>query len=186
VKSDFDGDDKAAASSSGQTCSVLKNQGGHFTVGIEVGTPPQRFDVVADTGSNALIVSSCICQKSGDCSTMDRCFTGTNHSSSFLISSTTEVHGTKVPPLISMTFGSGKIEAAVVTDIVSVAGRNGRMSESLLLMIGRDLRISGPFEGILGLGLPKSDLSTAPHHLTALAGLDASRTKEKTIPPHRG
>merc|ERR1719238_1888078 len=65
------------------TCAPLANKGSHFTVDIQVGTPGQTFSVVADTGSDAVIVPSCICKESGSCSKDDRCFRGTNKSSTF-------------------------------------------------------------------------------------------------------
>jgi len=155
------GNNKAALHTSADTgtCSKLKNQGSHFTVNIAVGTPPQKFDVVADTGSNAVIVASCLCQKSGLCSKSDKCFTGTDHSSSFVNPAMKKLaDGRVAASVVSMTFGSGTIESAVATDLVSVGGHSVTMNQSLLLMVGRRLRIAGPFEGILGLGLPGSHL----------------------------
>jgi len=172
----------SASAASAGTCSVLKNQGSHFTVSINVGTPAQKFDVVADTGSNAVIVSSCICQKGGLCSKKDKCFVGTNHSSSFAILET-KVNGHLLPPIVRMTFGSGIIEAAVATDKVSVGGLSAVMNQSLLLMIARRLRISGPFEGILGLGLPGSVLSKGSKKLAALT--ENEEELEENIHPYK-
>merc|ERR1719421_819486 len=67
------------------TCAPLKNMGSHFTVSIQVGTPGQTFNVVADTGSDSVIVPSCICKESGSCAPKNRCFRGSNRSSTFLI-----------------------------------------------------------------------------------------------------
>jgi hypothetical protein len=75
------------------------------------------------------------------------------------------------PSLVSMTFGSGQIEAAIASDNVRVANRTARMTESLLLMVVRALNIQGPFEGILGLGLPGSVIGKGSKELAAFADL---------------
>jgi len=129
-----------------EDCAKLTNQGTHFTVSLDVGTPSQSFDVVADTGSSAVIVPSCICQESGHCSSKDSCFRGTNRSSSFHISDP--------PSSVVVTFGSGSIEALVATDTVHVGRVGSLMEGGVLLMVDRALDVQGPFEGILGLGLP--------------------------------
>merc|ERR1719456_683756 len=92
----------------GATCTDLTNHGTHFTVDIEVGTPGQKFSVVADTGSNSLIVPSCVCQQRRYCSKSDRCFTGTNRSDTFSLKD-----GPNGLQSIFITFGSGTIEAIV-------------------------------------------------------------------------
>lgn len=134
-----------------QTCAALVNHGTHFTVDVEVGTPGQKFSVVADTGSNALIVPSCVCQENGFCDEEDRCFKGTNKSSTFNITS-----GPEGPPAILITFGSGMIEAVVAKDIVRVGEASVFMEDGVLLMTDQALNFPGPFEGILGLGPPLS------------------------------
>jgi len=103
---------------------------------------------VTDTGSNALIVRSCVCQEKGGCtSEQGDCFTGTKKSSTFSYNKT---HFQTVV----LSFGSGQIEAVITTDEVQVGDRKATMQDSLLLMVQRQLELSGPFEGILGLGLP--------------------------------
>lgn len=80
-------------------------------------------------------------------------------------------------------FGSGKIEAAVATDVVKVAGASARMSETLLLMISNQLRFGGAFEGLLGLGLPKSNMSSkAGQDDYALTGVDKVLRNAEKIP----
>jgi len=143
------------------TCAPLDNKGSHFTVEIDVGTPGQTFAVVADTGSDAIIVPSCICQKQGACDEHDRCFTGTNKSSTFLLkgfnSSELQEHQPKQLPVVNMVFGSGPVQAVIATDVVNVGGLRATMKNGVLLMVGHQLRMNGPFEGILGLGQPKNE-----------------------------
>lgn len=134
------------------TCTDLVNHGTHFTVEIEVGTPGQKFDVVADTGSDAIIVPSCACVKAGYCNPKSRCFQGTNRSSTFAIED-----GPQGPPTIRMMFGSGPVQAVVASDTVSVGELKTNMKDGILLMTDQLLNIKGQFEGILGLGLPSAD-----------------------------
>merc|ERR1719421_1428281 len=139
------------------TCAPLANKGSHFTVDIQVGTPGQTFSVVADTGSDAVIVPSCICKESGSCSRSDRCFRGTNKSSTFKMP---ELNGTGTIgpktklPMVKMVFGSGQVEAVIASDVVTVGQLHPTMKRGVLLMVDKALKIHGSFEGILGLGQP--------------------------------
>jgi len=54
-----------------------------------------------------------------------------------------------------LSFGSGQIQAVVAQEHVRVGEVNAEMKDGLLLMTDRALNINGPFEGILGLGLPQ-------------------------------
>jgi len=135
-------------------CAPLDNKGTHFTIDVEVGTPGQRFSVVADTGSNTLIVPSCVCQQSGQCPQdgSEHCFTGTNKSSSFQV----ERDGaTDEATTMVLTFGSGQIKGIVAKEHVKVGQVEAFLEDGLLLMTDRALNIQGTFEGILGLGVPQ-------------------------------
>lgn len=134
-------------------CAELTNHGTHSTVEVSAGTPKQRFDLVADTGSNAVIILSCACIDAGQCSSKDDCFRGTDASSTFSIGKLSG-HEADSAPSITMSFGSGDIQAVIATDEVSVGGVQTSMENGLLLMVDKALNIDGPFEGILGLGLP--------------------------------
>jgi len=123
--------------------------GSRFVVQLEAGTPGQNFSVIPDTGSDNIIIPSCVCQQHGACDSQNHCFTGTNHSSTF--------HMEQHPTSLQMTFGSGSIEADVATDMVNVGGVTANMSCSLLLMVNQQLDFTGAgdgFEGLLGLGPP--------------------------------
>jgi len=139
----------------GETCAALKNEGSYFSVPVCVGTPPQCFDVVADTGSDAVIVPSCICGETpgAGCAKNAKCFRGSNRSSTFFID--------KKPKIISMTFGSGTIEALVAKDVVSVGDFHVTIDGVLLMVNRAALKIAGTFEGILGLGIPKEKAAMA-------------------------
>lgn len=132
----------------GYTCGALKNAGSHSTVQIQVGTPlagtqVQVFDVVADTGSGNTIIPSCICVEKKICSSADRCFTGTNRSSTFSIPNPIQK--------LRITFGSGPVDALVASDVVKLGKTQAMLNQSLLLMVSNQLDISGSFEGVLGL-----------------------------------
>jgi len=116
------------------------------------GTPRQKFDVVADTGSDAIIVPSCTCVNAGYCSNSSRCFQGTNRSKTFGMTT-----GPSGPTSIRMMFGSGPVQAVVASDTVRVGKLHTKMDDGLLLMTDQLLNIKGPFEGILGLGLPGAE-----------------------------
>jgi len=159
------------------TCAPLLNQGGmYFTTKLCVGTPEQCFDVVADTGSNAVIVPSCVCgetQGSG-CAKEDKCFLGANTSSSFQMP-----HNVKS---VFMTFGSGTIETVVATDVVKVGSRNVMMKDGVLLMVNRaGLQLPGEFQGILGLGVPK-DNAVMPYLSQASAAVEGGPKQAVSIP----
>jgi len=144
---------QAAPLLDGQGCTDLVNQGTHFSIDVAVGTPPQMFSVIADTGSNTLIVPSCTCQAKGRCPKTDRCFQGTKRSSSFRM--LLEKSGAPVSMVLS--YGSGQVTGVVAQEEVRVGVVQTFMDDGLVLMTDRALTGSaekGSFEGILGLGVP--------------------------------
>ncbi|CAL1154976.1 unnamed protein product, partial [Cladocopium goreaui] len=150
----------ASSSVAAKTCSPLKNRDIFSTVEVEVGTPSQRFELVADTGSNTLIVQSCVCQELGSCpSSFGRCFRG-NATSTFSIARSQNGDGD--PHVWILKYGSGDIEALVTTDFVSVGSYTARMNSSLLLMVSQSLNFDASFEGILGLGVPNVTAKIGP------------------------
>lgn len=155
----------ASAKGHAGSCASLANKGSHFTVEIGVGTPEQTFEVVADTGSNNVIIPSCICVNvTRHCDSKDDCFTGTNHSSTFAPPPPNS-------PYVVISFGSGDIEAAIATDVVRVGSTAVTMKDGLLLMVDKALDMAGPFEGILGLGVPQ--LLGATGHTQLMTASDA-------------
>lgn len=137
-------------------CVPLKNRFSFFGVEVAVGTPGQTFEVVADTGSNNVIVPSCVCQEAPimGCAGAQHCFRGTNKSRTFAVTEE------EMNSIVSLTFGSGTIGAILATDMVQVGEETALMEDSLLLMVDdKQLAIEGAFEGILGLGVPTSSFS---------------------------
>lgn len=140
----------------GSTCTALRNRNIFSTVEVKVGTPPQVFDLVADTGSSSLIVQSCVCQEMGSCPyTFGRCFRGHDKSSTFSIPRSSRQDAKAGPEIWILTYGSGDIEAVVASDEVSVGNYTAHMNSSLLLMVSQALNFDDAgFQGILGLGVP--------------------------------
>jgi len=137
----------------GGSCARLGNRGSYFDIEIEVGTPGQKFAVVADTGSNSLIVPSCACRKMGYCSKATRCFLGFNRSSTFLLR---RVAGGKAK-YVMLTFGSGVVQGAIAQETVRIGKTVADMKDGIVLMTQKVLRFPGHFEGLLGLGIPSSE-----------------------------
>jgi len=131
----------------GSQCAPLENAGySSFNANLCVGTPPQCFSLIADTGSDSILVPSCDCH---DCS--QSCFTTA-------ASSTYSGAGSKSGAL---TFGSGTIEVETITDVASLGTVNplkAQMSDNAIMLMTSlaELEISNTrdFEGILGLGPP--------------------------------
>jgi len=135
-------------------CNVLTNLGSFSTVEVEVGTPPQKLNIVADTGSDLTLVESCACVDAGACSKAGRCFRGgQGTSSSFQLD--------KAPMGVTITYGSGPLDSVVATDLVKVGNITAKMDHSLLLITKNRLQGNIQLDGILGLGLPHGDSSLA-------------------------
>jgi hypothetical protein len=131
----------------------LKNKGTHSEITVEVGSPGQPFDVVADTGSNSVIVSSCVCQENlAGCTKGDACFTGTGKSSTFLLED--DKSSTDGARHSTMAFGSGEIDGVIAEDVVKV-GNISNKHKGVFLMT--ESRLNVPIAGILGLGVPGSN-----------------------------
>lgn len=131
-------------------CSDLKNvEGTHYTVTVEAGTPPQEFDLVIDTGSSNVIIESCECRASKFCEESNKCFES-KQSSTLQIAEDNQGLETVV-----LMFGSGPIETVISTDVVRMGSVAVTLERGLFLMLDQMLDFSGPFEGIMGLGLPK-------------------------------
>lgn len=138
-----------------ENCQAMENHGAYFSIQVRVGSPSQPFDVVADTGSSAFVVPDCTCDTVKGCSKEDKCFKKKNSASFFL---ETPIHaGDKTSPEMTLGYGSGKIQCIVGSDHVHIAGSHAFMDKSVYLMVSRsELQVAGPFEGILGMGLPEA------------------------------
>ncbi|CAE7554875.1 unnamed protein product [Symbiodinium necroappetens] len=103
-----------------ETCSPLRNHETYSSVPVDVGTPSQTFELVADTGSNNCIVMDCQCSQCPH--DWGKCFTGNGKSKTFDLpkyKSQDPLLGSKaemLPASMLLTFGSGQIAARVASD----------------------------------------------------------------------
>eukprot|EP00933_Yihiella_yeosuensis_P078885 TRINITY_DN9082_c0_g1_i1.p1 TRINITY_DN9082_c0_g1~~TRINITY_DN9082_c0_g1_i1.p1 ORF type:complete len:545 (-),score=89.64 TRINITY_DN9082_c0_g1_i1:236-1870(-) len=128
-------------------CIGVQNKGSFHTVELEVSkVKPSRFQVIADTGSSAVILPSCECRRSGACGFQaGGCLEESSEGSSSF----------------AAKFGSGDIEAFLTSGSLKLGGSKADMKDSLLLMRTGSVQIgseSYPFDGVLGLGPPTSAL----------------------------
>lgn len=131
-----------------QNCNVLTNQIAYYSIEIGVGTPPQFFSVVIDTGSGQVMIPSCSCVAAGKC-LAERCFSEEKSETYSPFS----LNG--LPLALDITYGMGKVKAEAITDVVHMQNLHAHMHGGVLIMQDvRELGIWIAFEGVLGLGLP--------------------------------
>eukprot|EP00928_Gymnodinium_smaydae_P082548 TRINITY_DN65886_c0_g1_i1.p1 TRINITY_DN65886_c0_g1~~TRINITY_DN65886_c0_g1_i1.p1 ORF type:complete len:539 (-),score=68.40 TRINITY_DN65886_c0_g1_i1:71-1447(-) len=122
---------------------------------VEVGTPPQNFNVVPDSGSNSVIVPSCLCVEEHHCQKKVPCFRGGNVSETFHLPE----YDDKIA-VQRLSYGSGDVEAVLAQDVLKVGNAKTFMKDGILLITNQNLKIDN-FGGILGLGVPPNS-SNAP------------------------
>lgn len=130
-----------------ESCVDLQNEESYFTAAIKIGTPSQIVNMVADTGSTAFVVESCVCKDMGFCETSSHCFKGSDSASS-----TFNMDADAVSYVVS--YGSGDLMVTKASDVVRLGKVEARMDGSLMLMTESQMDIPPP-EGILGLGIPE-------------------------------
>ncbi|KAM3850939.1 pepsin A-like [Vipera latastei] len=116
---------------------------------ISIGTPPQQFTVIFDTGSSNLWVPSVYCS-SGACSNHDRF--NPQQSSTFQATSQS----------VSITYGTGSMTGFLGYDTVQVAGI--QVTNQIFGLSETEpgsFLYYAPFDGILGLAFPRLSASGA-------------------------
>lgn len=122
---------------------------------ISVGTPPQKFNVVFDTGSSDLWVVSSNCQ-SDICSRQRKFDYGQS-------SSYEENDDEESGSLINVEYGSGSMNGHAGKDVIRLANGQIEIEDQGIVdatTLSRDF-IGSPFQGIFGLGL--AGISSSKH-----------------------
>jgi hypothetical protein len=158
-----------------ESCYLMDNHEAYFSINVTIGSavsgdPAQTFALIADTGSNALIVPDCKCTEHHGCNQGLNCFKQ-NESVTFQSISQKDAAGNYHPIISELSYGSGNIFVSQSSDLAAVGSVVANMTHGLYLMEDRrQLLIDGDFQGILGLGLPGSQ-GNAPL-FTKVAGIN--------------
>merc|ERR1719469_1238126 len=134
------------------TCAPMQNMITHFTVDVQLGDPEQTLSVIADTGSDTLVVVDYSCIELGACNANSKCYFGWNQSSTFSLSR--DPNGGRVVDQI--TYGSGSIMGVIANEKVGLGGLYANITDGVFLIAQSALTLGEDtvFEGILGLGMP--------------------------------
>lgn len=125
---------------------------------IEIGTPPQKFKVVFDTGSSNLWIPSKKCKSIA-------CYV--HHKYNSANSSTFKQNGEE----FKIQYGSGGVEGILSADVVSVAGEKLKATD---FTFGESTKLKGPsfiaarFDGILGMGFNTISVKKLPTYVEVL------------------
>jgi hypothetical protein len=123
---------------------------------IEIGTPPQQFKVIFDTGSSSLWVQSRKCMTEG-------CLQHTGFDETLSSTFGKNVRDGNKVPVFSIKYGTGKISGEFVSDIVSVSGLEIKSQIFGLTYVEEGFAFKNvPFEGIIGLSFPNKSSYAMP------------------------
>lgn len=126
---------------------------------VNLGTPPQTFSVVFDTGSGNLMVPGNECHSEA-CMEHVRFAEAKSSTSKALNCDGTEVQPGSNAEEISITFGTGFISGRCLQDDICIGNICSRGAFIIATEESDDPFASFSFDGVLGLGL--SDLSQGP------------------------
>lgn len=143
---------------------------------LKIGSPPQDFDVVFDTGSSDMWVPSQACPtNSGNCN-QKKTFDSTSSTSYKEVEK-----GAKSD--FSIMYGSGSVTGKYGTDIVTLAEDYTVEGQTFAQVDSTDglgqLYLKAKFDGILGLAFPS--ISRNPGVNTLIPNLKAKGVMEKSI-----
>ncbi|KAJ6781771.1 hypothetical protein PWT90_08829 [Aphanocladium album] len=117
---------------------------------IEVGTPPQKFNVIFDTGSYDMFIANKNCTGAGNSRLFDP-----SKSSTFDQQPHQRQHfgyGTGVDSIPLQYSGEGTT-GYIVTDTVGIAGHNVEQQQFLLCDEYPEFMADVPFDGVMGIGM---------------------------------
>jgi hypothetical protein len=128
---------------------------------IQMGTPPQNFLILMDSGSADLWVGAENCQSQGGGGCGNHNFLGTQSSSSF--------KDTQKP--FSVTYGTGQVSGDIIQDDISVAGL-ALKAHTFGVATTESVDFSSdstPFDGLMGLAQSTLSEQRTPTPIEALA-----------------
>lgn len=128
---------------------IDQNQDSSYIATISIGTPPQQMNVVLDTGSSDLWITSDQC---ANCNTGTPLFQ-TSKSTSAQYSSTN----------VQLSYGSGQVSGNLAQDIVTMAGFTIQKQIFAAVNVVSQNFLNGNVSGILGLAFePLAQTQTTP------------------------
>jgi len=128
---------------------------------IQMGTPPQDFLILMDSGSADLWVGSENCQSQGGGGCGNHKFLGTQSSSTFVDTGDT----------FEVTYGTGQVSGDIVNDAVSIAGLT-LSNHTFGVANTESVDFSGdstPFDGLMGLAQSILSEQQTPTPIESLA-----------------
>jgi len=137
-----------------------KMNGGHasdYFGTISIGSPPQDFLVLFDTGSGNLLVPSTLCD--------DKSCLKHKRFNSSLSSSLKDIAFSNKPDtpvgddgdrdVVNLGFGTGKVDGVIMKDKVCIGSICSHVDFVAATDMSDEPWMTAPFDGVLGLGLPK-------------------------------
>lgn len=126
------------------SATVSQHADSSYIGAISIGTPPQEFKVVLDTGSSDLWVASSTCASCGTIPDFDA------SKSSSIQQVQTRTGGSSV----EIHYGSGEVVGTLVQDVVAMGGFTVNPQQLLIVTDMSDGLLDGETSGILGLAFP--------------------------------
>ncbi|KAF9792193.1 aspartic peptidase domain-containing protein [Thelephora terrestris] len=142
---------------------INQNSDTSYLGAVQIGTPPQSFNVVLDTGSSDLWVTGKGC---ASC-------TSTTPSFNYNASSTLQISqgSNGQPAAVSITYGSGAVNGYLVRDTVSMGGFQVTLQPWLLVDQTTSGLLDGTDAGIMGLAYDTiANTGATPFWQTLAAG----------------
>lgn len=154
---------KKASSHASQKPPTRASQASEYFGFLHIGTPPQEFQVVFDTGSGNLIIPSKECHS--DACKMHHQFDGKKSNTAvdvaFADKPDEKVTKSGDRDVVTITFGTGEISGLFMKDHICI-GDICTHGDFIAITEETDQPFSlVPFDGIFGLGLPQ--MSESPH-----------------------